>query len=49
MVNDNIKPVTDMDHYGMIRCWRYPDDGGWRSHALLKRRLFMQAEWPRRS
>jgi predicted transglutaminase-like cysteine proteinase len=34
VVNDNIKPVTDMDHYGMIRWWRYPDDGAWHSHAL---------------
>jgi predicted transglutaminase-like cysteine proteinase len=49
VVNDNIKPVTNMDHYGMIRWWRYPDDGAWHSHALLKRRLFMQAGWPRRS
>jgi predicted transglutaminase-like cysteine proteinase len=47
--NDNIKPMTDMDHYGMIQWWRYPDDGAGACHsyALLKRRLLMQAGWPR--
>ena len=48
-VNHNIKPETDMDHYGMIQWWRYPDDGAGACHsyALLKRRLLMQAGWPR--
>jgi predicted transglutaminase-like cysteine proteinase len=47
--NENIKPMTDMDHYGMIQWWRYPDDGAGACHsyALLKRRLLMQAGWPR--
>jgi len=47
--NDNVKPMTDMDHYGMIQWWRYPDDGAGACHsyALLKRRLLMQAGWPR--
>jgi predicted transglutaminase-like cysteine proteinase len=47
--NDNIKPMTDMDHYGMIQWWRYPDDGAGACHsyALLKRRMLMQAGWPR--
>jgi predicted transglutaminase-like cysteine proteinase len=50
-VNHNIKPMTDMDHYGMIQWWRYPDDGvgACHSYALLKRRLLMQAGWPRQS
>src|SRR5689334_8200189 len=26
-VNHTIRPMTDMDHYGMIQWWRYPDDG----------------------
>ena len=26
-VNHTIKSETDMDHYGMIQWWRYPDDG----------------------
>ncbi len=50
-VNHNIKPETDMDHYHMIQWWRYPDDGAGACHsyALLKRRLLMQAGWPRQA
>jgi len=50
-VNHTIKPETDMDHYGMIQWWRYPDDGAGACHsyALLKRRLLMQAGWPRQA
>lgn len=51
LVNHNIKPETDMDHYGMIQWWRYPDDGAGACHsyALLKRRLLMQTGWPRQA
>ena len=47
--NDNIRPMTDMDHYGMIQLWRYPDDGvgACHSYALLKRRMLIKAGWPR--
>ncbi len=47
--NGSVKPITDMDHYGMIQWWRYPDDGAGACHsyALLKRRILMQAGWPR--
>jgi predicted transglutaminase-like cysteine proteinase len=50
-VNHAIKPETDMDHYGMIQWWRYPDDGAGACHsyALLKRRILMQAGWPRQA
>jgi predicted transglutaminase-like cysteine proteinase len=50
-VNHTIKPETDMDHYGMIQWWRYPDDGAGACHsyALLKRRTLMQAGWPRQA
>jgi predicted transglutaminase-like cysteine proteinase len=50
-VNHNIRPETDMDHYGMIQWWRYPDDGAGACHsyALLKRRMLMQAGWPRQA
>jgi len=50
-VNRTIKPETDMDHYGMIQWWRYPDDGAGACHsyALLKRRMLMQAGWPRQA
>jgi predicted transglutaminase-like cysteine proteinase len=48
-VNHTIKPETDMDHYGMIQWWRYPDDGigACHSYALLKRRMLIKAGWPR--
>ena len=26
-VNDSIKPVTDLDHWGVVERWSYPDDG----------------------
>ena len=50
-VNHKIKPMTDRDHYGMVQWWRYPDDGAGACHsyALLKRRLLMQAGWPRQA
>ena len=48
-VNHGIRPMTDMDHYGMIQWWRYPDDGAGSCHsfALLKRRLLIESGWPR--
>jgi predicted transglutaminase-like cysteine proteinase len=48
-VNHTIKPMTDMDHYGVIQWWRYPDDGAGACHsyALLKRRMLLEAGWPR--
>ena len=49
--NRNITPMTDSEHYGMIQWWRYPDDGAGACHsyALLKRRMLMQAGWPRQA
>ncbi|HYP10780.1 MAG TPA: transglutaminase-like cysteine peptidase, partial [Xanthobacteraceae bacterium] len=26
-VNTDIKPMTDMDHWGVVERWNYPDDG----------------------
>ncbi len=51
LVNHNIKPATDMQHYGMIQWWRYPDDraGACHSYALLKRRMLIEAGWPRQA
>jgi predicted transglutaminase-like cysteine proteinase len=48
LVNHTIQPMTDMDHYGMIQWWRYPDDGigACHSYALLKRQMLIQAGWP---
>jgi predicted transglutaminase-like cysteine proteinase len=48
-VNETIKPMTDMDHWGVIEQWDYPDDGygDCEDYVLLKRRLLVQAGWPR--
>ena len=48
-VNDTIKPMTDIDHWGTIEKWSYPDDGygDCEDYVLLKRRLLIQAGWPR--
>jgi predicted transglutaminase-like cysteine proteinase len=48
-VNDTIKPVTDMDHWGVVEKWSYPEDGkgDCEDYVLLKRRMLMQAGWPR--
>ena len=48
-VNDSIKPMTDMDHWGVIERWSYPDDGygDCEDYVLLKRRMLMEAGWPR--
>jgi len=50
-VNENIKPMTDMDHWGVIERWSYPDDGygDCEDYVLLKRRMLMQAGWPRQA
>jgi predicted transglutaminase-like cysteine proteinase len=47
--NDNIQPVTDMEHWGVVERWNYPDDGkgDCEDYVLLKRRMLMQAGWPR--
>jgi len=48
-VNDAVKPMTDMEHWGVVERWSYPDDGygDCEDYVLLKRRLLMQAGWPR--
>jgi predicted transglutaminase-like cysteine proteinase len=48
-VNDTIAPITDMDHWGLVEKWSYPDDGkgDCEDYVLLKRRMLMQAGWPR--
>lgn len=48
-VNDTIKPITDMDQWGVVEKWSYPDDGkgDCEDYVLLKRRMLIQAGWPR--
>ena len=47
--NQAIKPITDMEHWGVIERWNYPDDGygDCEDYVLLKRRILMKAGWPR--
>ena len=48
-VNSTIKPMTDLDHWGVVEKWSYPDDGygDCEDYVLLKRRMLIQAGWPR--
>ena len=46
--NDNIKPLTDMEHWGVVERWDYPTDGygDCEDYVLLKRQMLMKAGWP---
>src|SRR3954454_20947843 len=48
-VNETIKPMTDMDHWGVIEKWSLPSDGygDCEDYVLLKRKILMDAGWPR--
>ena len=48
-VNGHVKPMTDLDHYGVVEKWAYPTDGygDCEDYVLLKRRMLMQSGWPR--
>ena len=42
-VNDTVKPMTDLEHWGVAERWNYPDDGygDCEDYVLLKRRMLM--------
>lgn len=48
-VNERIKPITDLEQYGVIEKWTYPESGygDCEDYVLLKRRMLMQLGWPR--
>ena len=48
-VNDNIQPVSDLEHWGVVERWDYPKDGygDCEDYVLLKRQILMKAGWPR--
>ncbi|MDP2411027.1 MAG: transglutaminase-like cysteine peptidase [Pseudolabrys sp.] len=48
-VNDTIKPITDQEQWGVVERWNYPDNGqgDCEDYVLLKRRMLIQAGWPR--
>jgi predicted transglutaminase-like cysteine proteinase len=49
LVNWTIKPLTDIEHWGVTDRWSYPDDGygDCEDYVLLKRRMMIQSGWPR--
>ena len=51
LVNDQVKPMTDLDHWGVVERWSYPDDGygDCEDYVLLKRKMLIQAGWPRQA
>ena len=50
-VNTRIKPLTDLEHWGVVERWNYPDDGygDCEDYVLLKRKMLVQAGWPRQA
>jgi predicted transglutaminase-like cysteine proteinase len=48
-VNAHVKPMTDLEHWGVVERWNYPDDGygDCEDYVLQKRRTLLQAGWPR--
>jgi predicted transglutaminase-like cysteine proteinase len=48
LVNAMIKPLTDLEHWGVVEHWYYPDDGygDCEDYVLLKRRMLIQSGWP---
>jgi predicted transglutaminase-like cysteine proteinase len=50
-VNNTVKPLTDAEHWGTIEKWSYPSDGygDCEDYALQKRKMLIDAGWPRES
>jgi predicted transglutaminase-like cysteine proteinase len=50
-VNEHVHALTDLEHWGVVERWSYPDDGygDCEDYVLLKRRMLMQAGWPRQA
>ncbi|MFJ5486866.1 transglutaminase-like cysteine peptidase [Hansschlegelia beijingensis] len=49
-VNAAIAPMTDQELYGVEEKWTYPaDKGDCEDYVLLKRRMLMDAGWPRQA
>ena len=48
-VNETVKPLTDMDHWGVVEKWSLPTDGygDCEDYVLFKRKLLIDAGWPR--
>ena len=50
-VNEAIEPMTDLEHWGVPERWNYPHDryGDCEDYVLLKRRMLLEAGWPRQA
>lgn len=50
-VNDAVAPVSDLEQWGMIERWSYPDQGkgDCEDYVLEKRRRLIEAGWPRQA
>ena len=50
-VNAHVKPVSDMEHWGVIDRWDYPSDGkgDCEDFALLKRKILIDEGYPRQA
>ena len=50
-VNKTIKPMSDMEHWGVVDQWDYPSDGygDCEDYALLKRRILIDDGFPRQA
>ncbi|MFL6817626.1 MAG: transglutaminase-like cysteine peptidase [Bradyrhizobium sp.] len=48
-VNESIKPMTDLEHWGVIEKWSLPTDGygDCEDYVLLKRKMLIDGGWPR--
>jgi predicted transglutaminase-like cysteine proteinase len=48
-VNETVKPMTDMDHWGVIEKWSLPTDGygDCEDYVLFKRKMLIDAGWPK--
>jgi predicted transglutaminase-like cysteine proteinase len=46
-VNETIKPLTDLEHWGVVERWSYPNDGygDCEDYVLLKRRMLSGRQW----
>jgi predicted transglutaminase-like cysteine proteinase len=50
-VNAHVKPVSDIEHWGVIDQWDYPSDGkgDCEDYALFKRKILMDEGFPRQA
>jgi len=50
-VNDEIEPISDLEHWGTLEKWSFPTDGkgDCEDYVIEKRKRLIQAGWPRQS